>query len=101
MTTIQSHMLKVFGLKFRTTSEMVRELALAGALKVDEHGLYHLTEKQQIALKRVAAQEDKERLVSPLLRCINALEDMKTREKAMRLYEKLLDILPDASDAEG
>ncbi|MEM2130467.1 MAG: hypothetical protein QXZ70_07710, partial [Candidatus Bathyarchaeia archaeon] len=29
--SIQSHMLKVYGLKFRTTSEMVQELTLAGA----------------------------------------------------------------------
>ena len=52
VTNIQSHMLKVFGLKFRTTGEMVRELALAGALKADGHGFYHLTEKQQIAFKK-------------------------------------------------
>ena len=30
ITNIQSHMQKVYGLKFRTTSEMVQELTLSG-----------------------------------------------------------------------
>ncbi len=38
VTHIQAHMLQVFGLKFRTTSEMVRELAMSGTVKVDGHG---------------------------------------------------------------
>jgi Mn-dependent DtxR family transcriptional regulator len=44
VTHIQAHMLQVFGLKFRTTSEMVRELAMSGAIKVDGHAFYHLAE---------------------------------------------------------
>jgi Mn-dependent DtxR family transcriptional regulator len=56
ITHIQAHMLQVFGLKFRTTSEMTRELAMAGTIKVDGHGFYHLTEKQQVAMKTMLAR---------------------------------------------
>ena len=51
ITQIQSHMLTVFGLKFRTTSEMARELTVSGATLVDGHGFYHLTGKQQSVFK--------------------------------------------------
>jgi predicted transcriptional regulator len=56
ITHIQAHMLQVFGLKFRMTSEMTRELAMAGTIKVDGHGFYHLTEKQQVAMKTMLAR---------------------------------------------
>jgi len=98
VTNIQSHMLKVFGLKFRTTGEMVRELALAGALKADGHGFYHLTEKQQIAFKTMVIQEEKEKLLDPLLRRINAIQDRKAREQALKLYGKLVETLPESSE---
>jgi Mn-dependent DtxR family transcriptional regulator len=94
-TQIQAHMLKVFGLKFRTTSEMIRELTFSGALKADGHGFYHLTEKQQTAFKTLVDQEEKEEYVSPLLRRINAIEDKKARQEALKLYEKLLDAIPE------
>ena len=95
ITNIQSHMLTVFGLKFRTTSEMVKELALSGTLKADGHGFYHLTEKQQTAFKRMVAQEEKEKLVTPLLKRIDKIKDDKIRKQAAELYGKLLDILPE------
>jgi len=99
ITNIQSHMLTVFGLKFRTTSEMVKELALSGTLRADGHGFYHLTEKQQTALKRMVAQEEKEKLVTPLLKRIDKIKDDKIRRQAAELYGKLLDILPEQESA--
>ena len=99
ITSIQSHMLTVFGLKFRTTSEMVKELALSGTLRADGHGFYHLTEKQQTALKRMVAQEEKEKLVTPLLKRIDKIKDDKIRRQAAELYGKLLDILPEQESA--
>lgn len=98
LTHVQSHMLKVFGLKFRTTGEMVHELTLSGAIKVDGHGFYHLTEKQQAAFKTMVAQEEKEKLLDPLLRRINAIKDKKAREHALRLYGKLVEALPEFSE---
>jgi hypothetical protein len=35
ITSIQSHMLKIYDLKFKTTSEMVQEFTVSGAIKVD------------------------------------------------------------------
>lgn len=99
ITQIQSHMLTVFGLKFRTTSEMVKELALSGTLRADGHGFYHLTERQQTALKRMVAQEEKEKLVTPLLKRIDKIKDDKTRREAEKRYGKLLDILPEQESA--
>lgn len=99
ITQIQSHMLTVFGLKFRTTSEMVKELALSGTLRADGHGFYHLTERQQTAFKRMVAQEEKEKLVTPLLKRIDKIKDDKTRREAEKLYGRLLDILPEQESA--
>jgi len=95
ITNIQSHMLTVFGLKFKTTTEMVRELTLAGIIKPDGHGFYHLTEKQRTAFQTMVAQEQKEKQLHPLLRRINKIKDDKARNKALKLYEKLLDTLPE------
>ena len=95
ITNIQSHMLTVFGLKFKTTTEMVRELTLAGIIKPDGHAFYHLTEKQRTAFQTMVAQEQKEKLLHPLLRRINKIKDDKARNKALKLYEKLLDTLPE------
>ena len=94
LTRIQSHMLTVFGLKFKTTSEMVKELTLARTIKPDGHGFYHITEKQRSAFKRAVAQEQKEKMLNPLLRRINNIKEKKARDKALKLYAKLLDILP-------
>jgi Mn-dependent DtxR family transcriptional regulator len=97
ITQIQSHMLTTYGLKFRTVSEMVQELTVAGSLKVDGHGFYHLTDKQQGAFKRMIAQENKERVANNLLNRISEsnIKDDKTRKKVMDLYSKLLSLLPD------
>ena len=95
ITHIQAHMLQVFGLKFRTTSEMVRELAMSGTIKVDGHGFYHLTEKQQVAMKTLVAQEKAGNVVDPLIKRIDKVKDDKARVKleklASRLYEVLLE----------
>ena len=103
ITQIQSHMLAVYGLKFRTVSEMVQELTVAGSLKVDGHGFYHLTDKQQGAFKRMVAQENKERIANSLLNRISKsnIKDDKTRKKVMDLYSKLLNLLPEDQDQEG
>ncbi len=39
ITQIQSHMLTVFGLTFKTTSTMIRELTLASTIKANGHAL--------------------------------------------------------------
>jgi len=43
LMNIQAYMVRAWGLKFKTTAEMVREYAVAGLIKVDGHGLFHLT----------------------------------------------------------
>lgn len=100
ITTIQSYMLATYGLKFKTTSEMVQELAISGSLKADGHGFYHLTDNQQGAFKRMVAQEQKEKEASTLLRRIATIKDKKTRKKAMDLYDALLNNLPDENAEE-
>jgi len=97
ITQIQSHMLTVYDLKFRTTSEMVKELALSGVIKADRHGFYHLTEKQQTIMKRIAVQEEKEKSLIPILKRIDNIKDSAVREKALKLYEELVEALPDSS----
>lgn len=79
ITNIQSHMLKVYGLKFRTTSEMVQELTLAGAIKVDGHEFYRLTEKQAAALVTLAAQDKAASHVDQLTRRIDKVQDDAVR----------------------
>jgi len=59
LTLIQAHMLSLYGLKFKTTAEMVRECSRSGLIKVDGHGMWHLTERQQQAFKEVKQQEAK------------------------------------------
>jgi len=93
ITQIQSHMLQVFGLKFRTTSEMVRELAMSGTIKVDGHGFYHLTEKQQAAMKTLVAQEKTSNVVDPLIKRIDKVKDDKARVKLEKLASKLYEVL--------
>lgn len=99
LTQIQSHMLTTFGLKFKTTSEMLRELTMAGALKVDGHGLFHLTEKQQAAFKRMVAQEQKENTLKPIIKRIDNIKDKKTRDKALKLLQQLLEALPSEEES--
>jgi Mn-dependent DtxR family transcriptional regulator len=100
LTQIQSHMLTTFGLKFKTTSEMLRELTMAGALKVDGHGIYHLTDKQQAAFKRMVVQEQKENTLKPILKQIENIKDKKTRNKALKLLQRLLETLPSEESAD-
>jgi len=59
MTLIQAHMLTTYGLKFKTTAEMLRECSTSGLIKVDGLGLWHLTEKQHEALEEVRKQDAK------------------------------------------
>ncbi|MBS7616183.1 hypothetical protein KEJ45_03165 [Candidatus Bathyarchaeota archaeon] len=97
ITQIQAYMLTVFGLKFRTTSEMVKELAISGVIKADGHGFYHITEKQRAAIKRIADQEEREKPLTPLLKRIDNIKETKAREKALKLYQELLETLSDQS----
>lgn len=84
ITQIQSHMLVTFGLKFRTTSEMVKELTISGSVQVDGHGYYHLTGKQKAALKH------EETLLSAKIR---NLKDPVKKAAATELRKKLLELL--------
>jgi len=43
LINIQAYMVRAWGLKFKTTAEMVREYAVADLIKVDGHGFFHLT----------------------------------------------------------
>lgn len=94
ITQIQSHMLTVFGLKFRTTSEMIRELTVSGAIKVDGHSFYHVTGRQQAELRRFA-EEDRQKPMQAVVKLIERIPDPKTRVQAMRLHRKLLELLPE------
>lgn len=53
LTMIQAHMLAVFGLKFKTTAEMVRESGIAGFIQVDGQGKWRLTQKEREILKKL------------------------------------------------
>jgi len=53
LTTIQAHMLAVFGLKFKTTAEMIREAGIAGFIQVDGHGKWRLTETERELLSKL------------------------------------------------
>lgn len=60
LTHIQAYMLKIWGLKFKTTGQMVHELCMAGELTEDGHGFYRLTrtvEKTRGNKKEILAAE--------------------------------------------
>jgi hypothetical protein len=101
ITHIQSHMLKLYGLKFKTTSEMVQELAVSAAIKVDGHGFYRLTDKQQTVFKTLVAQEKAEDLVGPLVRRIDRVKNDKARVRLERLAAKLTTLLQEVEEKEG
>lgn len=98
ITQIQAHMLTVFGLKFKTTSEMVQELALAGLLKADGNARYHLAEKQRQALHKAVVQKAVEDSTLPLVKHIERIQDPKVKAKALRLYEQLLNLVLPADE---
>jgi len=93
ITQIQSHMLTVFGLKFKTTSEMVHELTLAGLLKADGTARYHLTEQQRKAMAQIIKQEAAKESTIPLVKHIQGIKDPRTKAKALRLYQQLLNLV--------
>jgi len=95
LTRIQSYMLTTYGLKFKTTAEMVRELNLAGILSVDGLGNFHLTEKQKQILQKMKRQKAKEDRLAPLLKRIDNIKDEKKRQKALKLLDRLFNLLPD------
>lgn len=100
ITHIQSHMLKVCWLKFKTFSEMVQELAVAGAIKVDGHVFYRLTDKQQSAFKTWLLRKKLD-LVDPLVRRIARVKNNKAREQPERLAAKLTTLLQEIEEKEG
>lgn len=91
---IQSYMLTTYGLKFKTTSDMLLELNQAGIIKCDSGGVWRLTEKQTTALKRLQLQEEKENMIAPLLKKIDSIQDKKTKAKALKLLNRLFEMLP-------
>jgi len=95
ITQIQAYMMTSHGLKFKTTSEMIHELTLAGIIKEDGHGFWYLTEKQQAAFQKMQAQQKKEKQLTTIARRISKIKNSKARKKALRLYEQLLEILPE------
>jgi uncharacterized protein YwgA len=99
-TQMQSHMVTTFGLKFKTTSDMIRELATAGMIKEDGHGFWYLKETQQKAFKRLRAQEKTDNLVDPLTRRIDKIKDDKTRRRLEKLASQLHTTLLEAEQEE-
>ena len=95
ITSIQAHMLTTFGLKFKTTAEMIRELSLAGIIKVNGLGRWHLTEKQRLAMETFKKRENKEKALFPILKRIESIKDQKKRDKALKLLNRLLKLLPE------
>jgi len=93
ITQIQSHMLAVYGLKFKTTSEMVHELTLAGILKADGTARFHLTEQQRKAMAQIIKQETTKESTVPLVKHIQNIKDPKTKAKALQLYQQLLNLV--------
>lgn len=100
LTNIQAHMLATYGLKFRTTGEMLQELGRSGIVKVDGHGVWRLTEKQEQAMRTLVAQDKATRLLDPLLQRLTKVKDSEARDKALKLYEKLNKLLMDLDDKE-
>jgi hypothetical protein len=99
-TQMQSHMLTTFGLKFKTTSDMIHEVSTAGTIKEDGHGFWYLTEKQQTVFKRLQAQEKADNLVDPLTKRIDKIKDDKTRKCLLKLASKLQTTLLEAEQNE-
>lgn len=93
ITQMQSHMMTTFGLKFKTTSEMVKELATAGTIKEDGHGFWYLTEKQQTAYRRMIAQEKTDNAIMPLTKRIDKIKDDKVRRRLLKLASELSTLL--------
>lgn len=100
LTQIQGHMLVTYGLKYRTTGEMLQELGKSGIVKVDGHGYWHLTEKQEQAMRKLVAQDKATRLLDPLFQRLAKVKDNEARDKALKLYEKLNKLLKDLDDKE-
>jgi Mn-dependent DtxR family transcriptional regulator len=100
LTQIQGHMLATYGLKFRTTSEMLQELGKSGVVKVDGHGYWHLTEKQEQAMRTFLAQDKATHLLDPLFQRVSKVKDNELRDKALKLYERLQRLLQEVDDKE-
>ena len=100
LTQIQGHMLSTYGLKFRTTSEMLQELNKSGVIKVDGHGYWHLTEKQEQAMQKLVAQDKAAHLSDPLFQRLGKIKDDEARDKALKLYERLQKLLQEVDDRE-
>lgn len=77
----------------------MRELNLAGVLSVDGLGNFHLTEKQKKILQRMERQKEKEKEkednFAPLLKRIDNIKDEKKRQRALKLLDRLFNLLPD------
>jgi len=97
LTQLQAHMLATYGLKFRTTGEMIQEMAKSGIIKPDGHGYWHLTEKQRLAMEKFVIQEQLDPLIK---RIANMRTTDKNREQAMKLYSKLQRIILGTVDQE-
>jgi Mn-dependent DtxR family transcriptional regulator len=101
ITHLQSHMLKSYGLKFRTTSEMVQELTVSGSIKVDGHGFYHITDRQKEAFKTTIAHEKAENLVDPLTKRIDKIKDDTARRKILAVATRLEKLLAEIEENEA
>lgn len=83
---IQAHLLSLYGLKFKTTAQMVMEKAMAGELKEDGHGWWRITKRL-----RDAQKEREERLrkrIEAELRPKLEKEIRKRLEKELRARQK-------------
>jgi hypothetical protein len=99
LVQIQAHMLATYGLKFKTTSEMVQELGKSGILKVDGHGYWHLKQTQREAFKKILEDEKNRHIPAAIAQKINKIKDEGTREKAFKLFNELYQLLLDAEES--
>jgi hypothetical protein len=90
VTQIQSHMLNVYGLKFRTTSEMVKELTVSGSLMVDGYSRFHLTGRQANILKVLEPEKPPEK---PKAVDVEQIKDPQKKAKVLDLQRQLAELL--------
>jgi hypothetical protein len=94
ITQIQSHMLNSYGLKFRTTSEMVKELTISGSLMVDGYSRFHLTGRQATFLKAMEPEKPAEKPPEkPKAPDIEQIKDPQKKAKALELQRQLAELL--------
>lgn len=100
ITQIQSHMLTLYGLKFRTTSEMVKELTISGSLMVDGYCRYHLTGRQATLFKAMDEEKPKPPAEpeKPKQPDVEQVKDPQKKAKILELQRQLAELLAQSQE---